>query len=40
MFELSIGPRNPWTIFDELESIQSDMNRLFNDPENMNFYGE
>ena len=28
MFELSIGPRNPWTIFDELESIQSDMNRL------------
>ena len=29
MLELmSIGPRNPWTIFDELESIQSDMNRL------------
>ena len=28
MFELSIGPRNPWTIFDELESIQADMNRL------------
>ena len=28
MFELSIGPRIPWTIFDELESIQSVMNRL------------
>lgn len=28
MFELTIGPRNPWTIFDELESIQADMNRI------------
>ncbi|MGD9611416.1 MAG: Hsp20/alpha crystallin family protein [Kiritimatiellia bacterium] len=28
MYELSIGPRNPWTIFDELESIQQDVNRL------------
>ena len=28
MFELSIGPRNPWTVFDELESIQADMNRF------------
>ena len=28
MFELSIGPRNPWTIFDELESIQQNVNRL------------
>ncbi len=28
MFELMIGPRNPWTVFDELESIQQDMNRL------------
>ena len=27
MFELTIGPRNPWTVFDELESIQADMNR-------------
>lgn len=25
---MSIGPRNPWTIFDELESFQADMNRL------------
>lgn len=25
---LTIGPRNPWTIFDELESLQADMNRL------------
>ena len=33
MFELSIGPRNPWTIFDELESIQSDMNRLLSGAE-------
>ena len=28
MFELIMGPRNPWTVFDELESIQQDMNRL------------
>ena len=28
MLELMIGPRNPWTVFDELESIQEDMNRL------------
>ena len=28
MFELTIGPRNPWTVFDELESIQADMNRI------------
>lgn len=28
MFELMIGPRNPWTVFDELESIQQDMNRI------------
>lgn len=28
MLELMIGPRNPWTVFDELESIQADMNRL------------
>ena len=28
MLELMIGPRNPWTVFDELESIQENMNRL------------
>ena len=28
MFELTIGPRNPRTVFDELESIQADMNRI------------
>lgn len=34
MLELmSIGPRNPWTIFDELESLQSDMNRILSAPE-------
>lgn len=33
MFELTIGPRNPWTIFDELESIQADMNRILSAPE-------
>lgn len=24
-------PRNPWSIFDELESLQADMNRAFSD---------
>jgi HSP20 family protein len=34
MLELmTIGPRNPWTIFDELESLQADMNRLLSAPE-------
>ena len=28
MIELRLGPQNPWTVFDELESIQQDMNRL------------
>ena len=29
MLELmTIRPRNPWTIFDELETLQADMNRL------------
>lgn len=32
MFELMIGPRNPWTVFDELESIQENMNRLLAGP--------
>ena len=30
---MSIGPRNPWTIFDELESLQSDMNRMLSGEE-------
>jgi len=29
MFDLVTWPRNPWSIFDELESLQDDMNRLF-----------
>lgn len=33
MFELMIGPRNPWTIFDELESLQADMSRLLKSEE-------
>ena len=34
MLELmTIGPRNPWTIFDELESFQADMNRLLSSPD-------
>lgn len=32
MLELMIGPRNPWTIFDELESLQADMNALLSAP--------
>ena len=28
MFEVTLGPRSPWTVFDELESIQADMNRI------------
>jgi len=30
---LTIGPRSPWTIFDELESLQEDMNRILSAPE-------
>ena len=33
MYELTMGPRNSWTIFDELESIQADMNRILSAPE-------
>ena len=34
MLELiTVGPRNPWTIFDELESLQADMNRLLSGAE-------
>lgn len=29
MFELTTWPRNSWSIFDELESLQADMNKLF-----------
>ena len=28
MFDLVTWPRNPWSIFDELESLQEDMNRM------------
>ena len=31
MFDLVTWPRNPWSIFDELESLQTDMNRAFSD---------
>ena len=30
---LTIGPRTPWSIFDELESLQADMNRLLTETE-------
>ena len=33
MFEMKIGPRTPWTVFDELESIQEDVNRLLSGEE-------
>lgn len=34
MLELiTMGPRNPWTIFDELESLQADMNQILSAPE-------
>ena len=28
MFDLVTWPRNPWSIFDDLESLQEDMNRM------------
>jgi HSP20 family protein len=28
MFDLVTWPRNPWSIFDEIESLQEDMNRM------------
>ena len=28
MFELVTWPRNPWSVFDELESLQEDMDRM------------
>lgn len=31
MFNLVTWPRDPWSIFDDLESIQEDMNRMFSD---------
>ena len=30
---MSIRPRSPWTIFDELESLQADMNQIWAGPE-------
>jgi HSP20 family protein len=33
MFDMVTWPRNPWSIFDDLESIQEDMNRLLSDRE-------
>ena len=33
MLELMMVPRSPWTIFDELESLQTDMNQILPDPE-------
>ncbi len=30
---LTIGPRSPWALFDELESLQADMNRMLSAPE-------
>lgn len=32
MLELVTWPRNPWSIFDDLESIQADMNRMLTEP--------
>ncbi len=29
MYDLATWPRNPWSIFDDLESMQEDMNRMF-----------
>lgn len=29
MLDLVTWPRNPWSVFDELESLQEDMNRAF-----------
>jgi HSP20 family protein len=37
MYELVIGPRNPWTVFDELESLQSGMNDLLSGREASRF---
>ena len=37
MLELTMGPRSPWTIFDELESLQSDMNRILSATEPARF---
>lgn len=34
MFELTTWPRSPWSIFDELESLQDSMNRALNDRRN------
>lgn len=31
MFDLVTWPKNPWSIFDDLESMREDMNRVFSD---------
>ena len=28
MYEIAIDPRNPWSVFDELDSLQADVNEL------------
>ncbi len=33
MFELTTWPRNAWSIFDEMESLQEDMNRMLSGQE-------
>jgi len=37
MFEIEIGPQNPWTVFDELESLQTEMNHFLSDRERSRF---
>jgi len=29
MFDIVTWPRNQWSVWDELDSLQNDMNRLF-----------
>lgn len=38
MFELTTWPRNPWSIFDELEALQADMNPVFSRAEPDRFW--
>ena len=33
MLAITTWPRNAWSIFDDLESLQADMNRMLSDPE-------
>lgn len=32
MFEINTWTRNPWSVFDELEALQQDMNRVLSPP--------